>query len=240
MKIINFKDPRYIGIVLLTLCIILISGALKAQAVQPQNQEEDQPVLILTALRGNPQQGGGETQDYTIASGDIVFLKVSQSNDTGNKPKIDVVYETQMNKLASQISQKVTNMEQLKSEYNTEIFPAFQPDLELDRQAQAADLRRLELERERIESDHRIKESERKMREAAARPAPTTQARGVNVQANVEDNNISFVITPKGLKSDNTIETTIQAPMGKWVKILGKEDTDGSELWIKAELAPEQ
>lgn len=202
--------------------------------VYPENSE-----ILVTVLKGNPDKGGGESQEYQIRDGEIIFVSAQQSQ-TAVSPVTneELAYEAQMKTVSTEIANKINDIEAKQQEYNNEVFLAFQAPIDLERQAMQAELQNLQAQRDKIESEQRAKQAIKNIQKATT-PPPSPQkpllASGLNVQTSIDGDTVVFSIRPKGLKGDNATKTILEAPFGQWVKVLGSEDTNGSEVWIKAE-----
>lgn len=240
MKMVNYFKHPINFLKLISLVFLLSSGSLLNAQQNPQGSVDQQqadiagPAIIFTVLRGSPDKGGGETQQYQINSGQTVFVKIDQKDQN---EKVDLAYEAQVNQISNEISNKITDIQVKQKEISEEIYPAFVAPIDLDKQSMQSELENLRDQRDKMESDQKAKQASKNMQTGTVKPPRPKIAAGLNIQPNIENGGVSFDIKPKGLKGNNTTETNIQAPLGKWVKVLGKEDTDGTEIWIKAEIA---
>lgn len=200
--------------------------------------EEKAPVeIIMSVLKGNPSKGSGDLQQYKMNTGESIFVEVAQPPEQIEeaKKKENLVYEAKVGQVSSQISQKVSAIQDKEQEYASEIYPASRPPIELERQDLEKELRILDNQRTQIEAEQRAKEAQKKIQDANRPPPQPILRAGLKVQAIIDNNDkLSFVVVPSGLKGANAQKATLQTTFGSWVKILDAKD-EASQIWVKAE-----
>lgn len=203
-----------------------------------------EPSIELSVLRGNPDQGGGEITKYNLKSGEITFVQVPSTDIVKNQlqqinNRYNSQYSTEDSQLDRQIALKIAAIQNKQKEYYEEIYPAYRPPLELQKQQLEKELSELELQRNQIQSSERAKNNMQRNETTSVPPPPTRVASGYSIQSEItQDDQLIFTITSQGLQ-DKATQKTIQAPQGQWVQLMGQGQGSESELWIKAQVVTE-
>lgn len=193
-------------------------------------------VILLSVLKGNPDRGGGDLQQYRLKSGETVFVQINPSVESESKLSTDdLIYESRISKISDEIAQQIVAIEEKQKQFDEEIFPAERAPIEIERQTLEKQLKVMEQQRDALQSEQRVKEAEKRIEKSTMRPPKPRVAIGLTVQPVVEGEHLTFVVKPEGVKS-NAEQTTVQTGFGRWIKIYGGDRETDPQAWVKAEL----
>lgn len=213
----------------------VIEGSPEQGAQQGAAQQANIPVF-LSVLKGNPQSGGGNLQQYQINNGESVFVEIEQppAQFAKAQEKQALTYDAQLGQISDQIAQKVSAIQAKEQEYANEIYPSQKAPIELERQDLEKELRVLEQNRTQLEASHQGQQSQQKIESATQPPPKPLVAGGLKVQVSIKDDKLNFVVTPSGLKGPNAQQTSYQSAYGSWVQVFDDKD-EKKQVWVKAD-----
>lgn len=215
------------------------------QTAAPEVPEKEEHTFLLSVMQGNPNQPGGQITQYRLKGNASTFIQVPPPNVNQNQlqqvnNRYDSPYQTESSEVNRQIARKIAAVQEKQQEYYNEIYPAYRPPLELQKQQLEQELADLELRRNQIQSAQQGKINLQR-NDTSTIPAPIrTMASGFSIQsALTEDQQIEFTITSQGLNNQGS-QSTIQAPPDQWVQLMPPNSAGQNEIWIKAIEVPKE
>jgi len=185
--------------------------------------------ILLSVSIGNPEQGG-KIQQFTVNSGDTAFVSMD-ANQAGPQTLTqgDIDYNNQLIQINNQISSKIAELNAAQKAIDTQMFPV-QRQVKASQKALIQNqLQYLEMQRDQLQTDHASQQAQQQLNtQAGPPPAGGNLATGLNIKANVSDNNVTFVVNPAGSTST---ETTVQGTVGQWSRV----SDSGKGVWAKVE-----
>jgi len=200
--------------------LILFVLLLPIRVFSQEDQETQQPLIIQVQIKG------AATQQYSITSGQSFFIPTSPGAATEpEKPKPPDALDERRGELAKKIQSKVAEVQQKQKELDNEIYPIYQPPLQIEKQYLEEQLKALRDEQSKLDSEKELRDLKEKGQEAAKAQQPPNKVSGIQVTPTVQDDKVILNI------KSGEIQNSITTPMGKWVPLSGVQP----EIWIKVD-----
>lgn len=204
-------------------CILLLFNCIALPTFGEDTEVVLEP-LMITVQQG--QLGaGGTSQAYPVTSGEAFFIPIGAM---GVRPPAGVqppnAEDLRSAQLAEQINFKITQLQNKKREYDTELYIVHKAPIELERQELEKQLFLLEQQQEQLDSEKTLTAVQQKrIGSLEAKQAPTTVS-GVTVKAVLLDNN-EVQLQFSSPQAQSVAKTTL----GNWTQIPGVQP----ETWVK-------
>lgn len=202
------------------LFIVLLLGISTVAMCQESDLMEP---LVITVQQGK-LGAGGSSQAYPVTSGESFFIPIAGVTQPPAGVKPPNPEDLRSAQLAEQINNKVTQLQDKKREYDTELYIVHKAPLELERQDLERQLHLLEQEQEKLDAQKTITRVQQKRVGALQANQAPASVSGISVKAVLLDNN-EVQLQFSSQQAQNVTKTIL----GSWTQIPGVQP----ETWVK-------
>jgi len=228
---------KSISILLILFLSSMFSSVSAEEAESAQNSDtavsEVQTAAVQPLILSVQYGKGGSVREFHLNDGDSIWVSSEKPGMPAAQPQLAetpeaATYRTQLGVVSQQISEKITAIQKKQAELANELFPAEQQNIATEKTLLENELATLETRRNQLQSQQVAKESLNPP--TPPPPTPNTAEVGFSIKIALAEKSATLTLSTSG---EERGETSIEAPLNQWVRIIEATKGQGSDIWAK-------